>query len=120
MSGRAGPDRFAAFHRHGFVRVGASTPRVRTADVAFNRETLGEIGWFFSGPEDVARQVVAAEADAALRDRRASDVRDRAREHFRWDAVADAYEDLARRIAARASVHRGARRARRREEEWAP
>lgn len=31
---------FAAFHRHGFVRVATCTPRVRPADVAFNRDSL--------------------------------------------------------------------------------
>jgi NAD+ synthase (glutamine-hydrolysing) len=31
---------FYSMHRHGFVRVGASTPKVRTADVAFNRDAI--------------------------------------------------------------------------------
>lgn len=31
---------FAALHRHGFVRVGTSTPRVRPADVSFNRDSI--------------------------------------------------------------------------------
>jgi len=31
---------FFAMHAHGFVRVAASTPRVRTADVAFNRDAI--------------------------------------------------------------------------------
>ncbi|SFG64315.1 NAD+ synthase (glutamine-hydrolysing) [Palleronia marisminoris] len=34
------PENFHSLHRHGFVRVGASTPRVRTADVAFNRDAI--------------------------------------------------------------------------------
>ena len=34
--------RFAAFHRHGLVRVAASTPRVRPADVSFNRDAVLE------------------------------------------------------------------------------
>lgn len=33
-------DPFYSMHRHGFVRVGASTPKVRTADVAFNRDAI--------------------------------------------------------------------------------
>ncbi|AJE45787.1 NAD(+) synthase [Celeribacter indicus] len=33
---------FAAYHRHGFVRVATSTPRVRPADVAYNRDSLLE------------------------------------------------------------------------------
>ena len=31
---------FFALHRHGFVRVAAATPRVLTADVAFNRDAI--------------------------------------------------------------------------------
>ena len=31
---------FYDMHRHGFVRVAASTPLVRTADVAFNRDAI--------------------------------------------------------------------------------
>jgi NAD+ synthase (glutamine-hydrolysing) len=31
---------FYAMHHHGFVRVATSTPRVRTADVAFNRDGI--------------------------------------------------------------------------------
>ncbi|GGC40163.1 NAD(+) synthase [Novosphingobium marinum] len=31
---------FYDMHRHGFVRVAASTPHVRTADVAFNRDAI--------------------------------------------------------------------------------
>ncbi|WP_159982579.1 MULTISPECIES: NAD(+) synthase [unclassified Novosphingobium] len=31
---------FYAMHEHGFVRVATSTPRVRTADVAFNRDAV--------------------------------------------------------------------------------
>ncbi|WP_299650175.1 NAD(+) synthase [uncultured Jannaschia sp.] len=40
MNDRTGPENFAALHRHGFVRIGASTPQVRTADVAFNRDAI--------------------------------------------------------------------------------
>ena len=40
MRDRTGPEHFGALHRHGFVRVGTSTPRVRTADVAFNRDAI--------------------------------------------------------------------------------
>jgi len=38
--GRAHP--FFDMHRHGFVRVATSTPRVRTADVAYNRDGIIE------------------------------------------------------------------------------
>lgn len=33
---------FAAFHRHGFIRVATCTPRVRPADVAFNCDSVIE------------------------------------------------------------------------------
>ena len=36
----SGPEHFYAMHRHGFVRVATSTPRVRTADVGFNRDAI--------------------------------------------------------------------------------
>jgi NAD+ synthase (glutamine-hydrolysing) len=35
-----GPASFYALHRHGFVRVATATPRVRPADVGFNRDAL--------------------------------------------------------------------------------
>jgi NAD+ synthase (glutamine-hydrolysing) len=35
-----GPESFWSFHRHGFVRVAASTPDVRPADVSFNKEAI--------------------------------------------------------------------------------
>ncbi|MGN3973619.1 NAD(+) synthase [Tsuneonella sp. SYSU-LHT278] len=35
-------DRFYSLHAHGLVRVAASTPQVRTADVAFNRDAILE------------------------------------------------------------------------------
>lgn len=37
---RSGPDYFKALHRHGFVRVATSTPPVKTADIAFNRDGI--------------------------------------------------------------------------------
>ena len=40
MSDRRGGKEFTSMHRHGFVRVATSTPRVRTADVAFNRDAI--------------------------------------------------------------------------------
>ena len=38
---RGGKD-FMSLHRHGFVRVATSTPRVRPADVRFNRDAILE------------------------------------------------------------------------------
>ena len=42
MQDRRGPEDFFAMHRHGFVRVATSTPRVRPADVGFNRDAILE------------------------------------------------------------------------------
>lgn len=96
--------------------MGAGTP-VIAFDVGFNRETAGD-GWFFSDGDGVSRAVLAAETDpegAAAAGRAA---RDRAAAEFDWDAVADRYESLARRLAAGDSIHRTARRARRSPLEW--
>lgn len=97
--------------------MGAGTA-VIAFDVPFNREVLDQSEWFFAAPDGVARAFEAAESDPdrtqALGDRAQA----RARDMFRWEDVADAYEDLARRIARGQSVHRVARKARRRAEEW--
>jgi len=87
-------------------------------DVPFNREVLDDDGWFFAEPDAVASALEEAEAHPERTRERGARARDRARAAFRWDAVADAYEDLARRLVAGHSVHRVARRARRRAEEW--
>jgi len=50
------PTRFYAMHTHGFVRVATSTPRVRTADVTFNRDAILE----------EARRASAAHADLVV------------------------------------------------------
>ena len=42
MNHRHGGKDFMAMHRHGFVRVATSTPRVRPADVSFNRDAILE------------------------------------------------------------------------------
>lgn len=87
-------------------------------DVGFNREVLDGNGWFFSDATEVAAQFTDAEADPELVAERGRAGRARAAEVFRWDAVTDAYEDLARRLAAGDSIHATARRARRRDGEW--
>jgi NAD+ synthase (glutamine-hydrolysing) len=40
MTDRIDPEHFFALHRHGFVRVATATPRVRPADVGFNRDAI--------------------------------------------------------------------------------
>jgi NAD+ synthase (glutamine-hydrolysing) len=39
---RYGGKDFMAMHRHGFVQVATSTPRVRPADVSYNRDAILE------------------------------------------------------------------------------
>jgi glycosyltransferase involved in cell wall biosynthesis len=97
--------------------MGAGTAVV-AFDVPFNREVLDDSGWFFADAEGAARAFEEAEADAEHTRRLGDDARARAREMFRWEDVADAYEDLARRVAQGHSVHRVARKARRRGEDW--
>lgn len=97
--------------------MGAGTTTI-AYDVVFNREVLGEQAWFFDGPDGVARELMALEADPGLADARAAASRARAQEAFSWDAVSAAYGDLAARLAARESVHARARRARRATADW--
>jgi glycosyltransferase involved in cell wall biosynthesis len=97
--------------------MGAGTA-VIAYDVPFNREVLADDAWFFEDERDVAMHFAAVESDAAAVGDLSEKARVRARESFRWDDVAAAYEDLARRLADGESVHRTARRATRSAEEW--
>lgn len=79
--------------------MGAGTAVV-AYDVVFAREVLGDVGWYFSDVDDLAARLEAAETDpAALRER---GVRSRARvaAAYRWDDVAERYEQLAERLVA--------------------
>jgi glycosyltransferase involved in cell wall biosynthesis len=117
----------AATYVHGHS-VGGTNPSLLRAmgagtaviafDVPFNREVLGDHGWFFQGPADLADRFAAAESEADLTDRIGAASRERARTSFRWDDVADAYEDLAVRLAGGYTMHREGRRARRAAVEW--
>lgn len=97
--------------------MGAGTA-VIAYDVPFNREVLDEQAWFFSTARDLEGHFAAVEADAALAARLGSEGRNRAREAFRWDDVADAYEALAARLAAGESMHRVGKRSRRATADW--
>lgn len=97
--------------------MGAGTA-VIAYDVVFNREVLDEQGWYFADPAAVSTAVETAEADPGAVDSVGRSLRARSAEDFSWDAVADAYEQLALRIARGESIHPTARRARRREQEW--
>lgn len=93
--------------------MGAGTPVV-AFDVDFNRETLGGDGWFFASDADAGTRFIEIERRPDLAAASGERLRRRAETHFRWDDVAARYEDLAQRLAAGASCHLGARRARRR------
>lgn len=87
-------------------------------DVPFNREVLDDLGYFFTDTADVSSQVMDAEADVSGLIALGARLRERVKEGFRWDDVADAYESLARRLASGSSIHSAARRGQRRSEEW--
>ncbi len=97
--------------------MGASTA-VIAYDVAFNREVLGDDGWFFASSDGVAAAFEDAESDRASTAERGMRAQQRARTAFRWEDVTDAYEQLARSLARGASIHRIARRARRSTADW--
>ncbi len=73
---------------------------VTAFDVDFNREVVRDSGRFFRTPQDVARELAAVEADPEGTRRAGERARVLAR-RYDWDQVADGYEELARRLAAR-------------------
>lgn len=97
--------------------MGAGTATI-AYDVPFNRETLDEQAWFFVTARDLAAHFSAVEADGLLAVELGERARERARTQFRWDDVADAYEDLARRLADGESMHSVGKRARRAAHDW--
>lgn len=119
------------FHSYTYVHghsVGGTNPSLLRAmgagcavlayDVTFNREVLDGQGWFFRAPEGLASQFEAVERDPELVRKLGERARRRATDEFRWDDVADAYEDLALRLAAGDSAHELGRRARRAPVPW--
>ena len=77
--------------------MGAGTS-VIAYDVVFNREVLGVAGIFFRTPEELCVQVSKAELTAEEMQLKGWSNRERARATYRWDDVADGYEDLLRRL----------------------
>ncbi|MGY1665228.1 DUF1972 domain-containing protein [Geodermatophilus sp. SYSU D00696] len=73
---------------------------VTAYDVDFNREVVRDSGRFFRTPQDVARQIASVEADPEGTRRAGRRARALAA-RYDWDEVADGYEQLARRLAAR-------------------
>lgn len=102
----------AYLHGH---QVGGTNPSLLRAmqagvacvaiDVVFNREVLSEGGLFFDRDAgSLARILQDLERDPAAAAARGEQLRSRAESLFRWDAVAAAYADLFRSLAARRAV----------------
>lgn len=99
----------AATYLHGHS-VGGTNPSLLRAmgagtatiayDCVFNRETLDGHGWFFTTPTDVAQALQQAEEAPDQVAALAQAAQTRARVAYRWDDVADRYEDLLLRLAA--------------------
>jgi len=62
-------------------------------DVPEHREVLGDAGWYYVGPDELADRLRAVLADDGARGRLAGAARDRAARLYAWDAVTDAYEE---------------------------
>lgn len=98
-------------HLHGHS-VGGTNPSLLEAmacsnaivahDNAFNREVGGDAILFFDSSESLAECLRALEAEPSLRKRLGKASSRRVSELYRWDSIADQYEDLLRRrIASR-------------------
>ncbi len=100
----------AASYLHGHS-VGGTNPSLLRAmgagasvsafDVDFNREVLGDTGLFFGDPESAAEVIQAVEADPAAAAARGRAAREEAARRYRWDEVADGYEQLCVELLAR-------------------
>jgi glycosyltransferase involved in cell wall biosynthesis len=80
--------------------IGAATA-VCAYDVAFNREVLGEHGRYFGDAATLATAFNRAEADPAAALDRGQHLQEVARRRYRWDDVADRYEELCRDLVAK-------------------
>lgn len=79
--------------------AGAGAP-VIAFDTVFNREVVGDDGWYFHDSRSVSQQVVRAEEhpqEAQEMGRRLQSASTR----YNWDSVADSYETLCADLAAR-------------------
>lgn len=112
----------AAVYLHGHS-VGGTNPSLLEAmacgalivahDNPFNREVLGQSGWYFSSPTDLSRLLQAVwhkqlsiQADTAMLRQRA---RDAIRERYTWERIVQAYEALLRQVPAQRPGHPSAR-----------
>jgi glycosyltransferase involved in cell wall biosynthesis len=79
--------------------MGAGTA-VLAWDVVFNREVLGDRGWFFDRPETLAALLAEAEDRPDSMRETGCALRERARRTYDWDDVTGLYESMLRRVAA--------------------
>jgi glycosyltransferase involved in cell wall biosynthesis len=70
-------------------------------DVSFNREVAGEDSEYFTTAEDLGPLLCVSEDDQAAWHARGVRLRERMSQLYRWDHVADGYEQLARDVAKR-------------------
>ena len=108
QKGAAGAPAYSRFVNRPLGRLFAAlafhaglTPNAVTAfDVDFNREVVADAGRYFRTPADVAREVVAVEADPEWVTRSGQRARELAG-GYDWDSVAAGYGELARALAER-------------------
>jgi len=79
--------------------MGSGTP-VLAYDVDFNREVLGDDGWYFTTPESLRVLIGDAERHASQSQELGQRLQRRAEKNYDWDAVTSGYEALALRLAA--------------------
>jgi len=102
--------RHALAHLHG-QSVGGTNPSLLEAmgcgnlvlahDNPFNRETLGGHGLFWSSEDELALRLAECEGlESSVREGLRSAALERAREHYGWERIADAYAALVREYAA--------------------
>jgi glycosyltransferase involved in cell wall biosynthesis len=92
--------------------MGAGTP-VAAWDVVFNREVMGDMGWYFGSAGELGA-VLAEAVDRAPTSGLGAQLLERARSEYDWELVTDDYERLAHRLAqgfSRRGEVSGARRA---------
>jgi len=74
-------------------------------DVNFNREVAGGDADYFGSAEQLAPLLERAEREPVRAARRGDSLRERARNLYDWDDVADGYENLGLRLFAGESIH---------------
>ena len=75
-------------------------------DVSFNREVAGEVATYFDSADAASDRIDEAETSPGVTFARGVRLRERARRLYNWEDVADGYEELAHRLAARSPARR--------------